>query len=240
MIVGTALLLSHSRGALISTVAAIAVLVFALRIGGVMKTRGTGWIFLLPLIFGIGLVLISGDRTAERFLFVVEEGQDRASLYSQVLTAIGDAPWTGFGLGAFEPAFHLYQNEDLLDSKIFDFAHGVQLEFAMDLGLPFAALFLLAILILLITCARGLRRRRRDQIFPAVALATGVLLGVHGLMDFSAQMPAVAILFAHLLGIGYAQSFNSDRRGRQKDGAIDGHTNEEKQPTDPPTSAILQ
>ena len=61
-------------------------------------------------------------------------------------------------------------------------------------------------------CLRGVRRRRRDWIFPAVGLAASVLVAVHSLFDFSLQMPAVAITYACLRGAACAQSTSNRRR----------------------------
>ena len=61
---------------------------------------------------------------------------------------------------------------------------------------------------------RGLIVRRRDGIYPAAALGAATLLGAHGLVDFSAQMPAIAAMLAMILGIGYAQSWNTADRHR--------------------------
>ncbi|MFV3078091.1 hypothetical protein [Niveispirillum fermenti] len=71
-------------------------------------------------------------------------------------------------------------------------------------------------LIILARCAIGLVRRRRNQIFPAVALAATTLLGLHGVVDFSLQMPAVAATYAFLLGLGFAQSFPGEEGKRPR------------------------
>jgi hypothetical protein len=62
---------------------------------------------------------------------------------------------------------------------------------------------------LALTCLKGVRRRHRDWAYPALGVAASVLTGVHALFDFSLQIPAVAILYACILGIGCAQSSSS-------------------------------
>ena len=42
-------------------------------------------------------------------------------------------------------------------------------------------------------------------------LITLALVGLHALVDFSLQIPAVAILYACILGIGCAQASSSSR-----------------------------
>ncbi len=60
--------------------------------------------------------------------------------------------------------------------------------------------------------AAGVRRRRRDVIYPSVGLAAAILVGTHSLVDFSLQIPAVAATFALILGIGCAQSWSTRRQ----------------------------
>ena len=60
------------------------------------------------------------------------------------------------------------------------------------------------------TIAVGLFRRRRDFIFPAVALGSTALIGTHNLVDYSIQMPAIAATWSAMLGVGYAQSWGSE------------------------------
>jgi hypothetical protein len=53
---------------------------------------------------------------------------------------------------------------------------------------------------------RGVRIRRRDRIVPLSALLVGGMMSIHSLVDFSLQIPAVAIFTFTLIGLGMAQS----------------------------------
>jgi hypothetical protein len=46
-------------------------------------------------------------------------------------------------------------------------------------------------------------------VFPATGVAASVLVGVHATMDFSLQLPAVAMLYAAIMGVACAQSYSS-------------------------------
>ena len=59
---------------------------------------------------------------------------------------------------------------------------------------------------------RGVFARRRGQRFTLVAVGATVLVAMHALVDFSLQIPAVAVTFAALLGIGVAQATPSPIR----------------------------
>ena len=58
-------------------------------------------------------------------------------------------------------------------------------------------------------CWVGIRRRRRDRIYPAIGVAATALVAAHSTVDFSLQIPAVAVSYAFLLGLGCAQSFST-------------------------------
>ncbi|WP_196242384.1 O-antigen ligase family protein [Azospirillum oleiclasticum] len=217
LVIGTALLLSHSRGAFLATGVSLLVLIVALVKGRILRPGAAFPAVVALLVVGLSSVIISGDGTVDRLWRMNIDQEGRPDLMRQTLVAIGDAPWTGYGLGAFLPAFRLYRDSTLADTVVYDFAHNVHLELAMDLGLPGALVFYAAIIAVAAVCAAGLVRRRRDQIHPAVALAAMTLLGLHGLVDFSAQMPAIGATLALLLGIGYAQSWNTAEHGRSAD-----------------------
>lgn len=217
LVIGTALLLSHSRGAFLATGASLLVLIVALAKGRILPPGAAVPAVAALLVVGVTGVVISGDGTVDRLWRMNIDQEGRSDLMRQTLVAIGDAPWTGYGLGAFLPAFRLYRDSTLADSAVYDFAHNVHLELMMDLGLPGAAVFYAAVVAVVAVCAAGLVRRRRDQVHPAVALAAVTLLGLHGLVDFSAQMPAVGATLALLLGVGYAQSWNTVEHGRSSD-----------------------
>jgi O-antigen ligase len=219
LVLGSALLLSHSRGAFLCTGAALVVLMLTLVVGRVTPPRTA--LLLGGAVLGIGLAVlaVSGDETIRRLAETgaahVEEA--RPDLYRLTAVAIADAPWTGHGYGAFLPAFRMYRDTSLTTPVMWDYAHDVHLEIAMDLGLPATVLLYVALAVILGGCVRGLLRRRRDQIYPAVAITAATLLGTHGIVDFSVQMPAIAATLALLLGIGYAHSWRSAEMGMGRD-----------------------
>jgi O-antigen ligase len=208
-VIGSALMLSHSRGGNSCTALAIVVLLVAFTVGKVVSGRKALLIGGALLGGGVAVILLSGDVTFERFATLGVSDDGRTAIYAITQTAIADSPWLGFGLGAFEPAFRLYRDASLPQAFIVDMAHNTHLELAMDLGVPATLVLYTGFAAIAGTCLLGLVRRRRDQVYPAVGLSVMALLGVHGLVDFSLQMPAVAATFALLLGVAYAQSFNT-------------------------------
>jgi hypothetical protein len=83
------------------------------------------------------------------------------------------------------------------------------MELAFDLGLPAAGLLLLAIGSVALRCLIGVYGRRRDIVYPALAVAATSVAAAQALTDFSLQVPATAALLAFILGLGYSQSWTS-------------------------------
>ena len=221
LVLATALLLSHSRGAFLCTGIALMVLMLIFVISGILRPRLALVVSLALLALGGGALALSGDVTAQR---LSETGTDRdadgrPAVYQLTMSAILDAPWTGHGLGTFRPAFLPYRDTTLPSPQEWDYAHNVALETAMDLGLPATLALFGAAAAVAGACLAGLKRRRRDHVYPATALAALVLLAAHGLVDFSVQMPAVAATLAFLLGIGFAQSWSSRDNGETAAGS---------------------
>ncbi len=61
-------------------------------------------------------------------------------------------------------------------------------------------------------CLRGLFVRRRDQVYPLAAVGATLLVALHALVDFSLQIPAVAVTYAALFGLGVAQATPGAKR----------------------------
>ncbi len=211
VVILSALLLAHSRGVFVALILSELTLIGAFVIAGKLKAP-TGLGVALGT-FGLGILILSinGDGLVKRFADTPNQIHDeiRTELFRLSGDAIAASPFLGFGFGAFLPSFRMFRDASLTTDRIFDYAHNVYLETVMDLGIPAAFLFFLSLGIIYWRLAYALVARRRDQLFPATALAIAVLIGVHGFVDFSAQMPAIAMTFAMLLGIGYAHTWRT-------------------------------
>jgi len=131
----------------------------------------------------------------------------RLNLWHSAERMISDSPWLGLGIGTFEDAYPMYATQ--VYPYVIDKAHNDYLEFAAGAGLPAAFSMWCAITLLIFICLRGARVRRRNRYFAVSAVGASALLAVHSSVDFSLQLPAVALLYASLLGVGVAQSQSS-------------------------------
>jgi O-antigen ligase len=157
---------------------------------------------------GIAVVVAAfGGRLLRRLDLegFVDEG--RACTFRSTWHAIKDHFWQGTGLGTFQDVFPRYRLPQCGLYGYWNMAHNVFLEGALNLGVPVFALCGLAFYGLLVaTYARGMRERRQARFVPLLCAAVLVTLTLHSLVDFSLQIPAVAVLVGSVLGAGAAIS----------------------------------
>lgn len=203
-----ALLLTQSRAGVLSSFLAVIVFLLGLAFRS-RRTRKigiavTGSILLLFVLF----FYVSGEGLKDRLSRLIWTDADlivRAEIYSSTLSAVGDHPLLGLGYGTFEDGFKIYRSENT--RAYFDKAHNTYLELAMELGIPAATALVLAVTGIAIVCLRGWKRRRRLFVYPWLSICATMLVSLHAMVDFSLQIPAVAIQFAAILAIGCAQSW---------------------------------
>ncbi len=203
----TALVLTHSRAGFLSALAGTVVLFLLLDRRASSKSNRARIVVITALaVAGIAFYMTS-EALLDRINRTDITTEERLAVYANINRAIGDNPALGFGYGTFADSFLLYdQNESPVH---YDRAHNTWLENAFELGVPAALALYLALAGLAWTCWRGVQRRHRDWVFPATGVAASVLVGLHAMLDFSLQLPAVAILYACIMGIACAQSFSS-------------------------------
>lgn len=161
----------------------------------------------LPLLL---LIILNGGDLGSRIaeLLASDTGDAlRLNFWSATQRMISGAPLLGLGLGTFEDAYPMYATQ--VFQFVIDKAHCDYLEFAAGVGLPAAIAWWLALVLLVVLCLRGARERRRARHYSIAAVSATVLVAVHSSVDFSLQLPAVALLYATLLGIGVAQCQSS-------------------------------
>jgi len=205
MLIATALLLTESRGGFISTL--LAVILFFLVLQSSHKMPSNKTFTALLLVVGITAAWVfnmSGDAVVARLDDISLVNNDRLRVYEILTKANQENPWLGNGYGSFAKTFKLYQDESV--PGFYDKAHNSYLENIFELGfIPAIALFSVLVSLAII-CLRGVWVRRRNWIYPALGVAATALVATHALVDFSLQIPAVAYLYALMMGGAVAQS----------------------------------
>ncbi|MFC3714016.1 O-antigen ligase family protein [Sphingoaurantiacus capsulatus] len=203
LLVAMAWLQTHSRMGFAA--GATGMLAFLLLARG-MSAGARALTFVLLLGVAGFLIAVSGGGTIARL--EATQTFDRAELFEQVIRGIETAPWTGYGLGSFPSLFPMFRAPGFASGQTFPEAHNSYLELAFELGIPAAVAIVVAFVWLTAFNLRGALTRQRDALIPTLGVATSVVVGVHAITDFSAQMPAVAVTYAALLGIATAQSWS--------------------------------
>jgi len=201
-----ALLLSHSRAGFLSTVLSLLVLSLILSL-----TRGVRIKYAL-LLGGLSLAMVgfllffSGDALDKRFGSLFSDQLQRPKVYEIIINNIWENPWVGSGYGTFGEAFQSIRTPNI--PGFFLKGHNTYLENIFELGLP-AALSLFAIFAgFLYLTFQGMRKRRHGVIYPAVGFSVTCLVALHSLVDFSLQIPAVAVTYSFIIGMACAQSWS--------------------------------
>lgn len=205
-LIGLALAFSHSRMGMF--VAALGVGIIALL--AVLKSTGLRRVVAgLLIVAGLaaGLVLANtGGVLLERMATVDRDANARLAVYAQTLDLIAARPLVGYGGGTYEDAFRAVKTDPISPDVTFDAAHDLYLELAAELGIPAAIAVVLSVLILAGTTALAALRRRQNWQLPAAAATVVLAGGVHSLVDFSLQIPAIVLMMLMILALGFAQS----------------------------------
>jgi O-antigen ligase len=207
-----ALVLTHSRaGFVCAGLGLMALLVLV----GISTTLSPRYILtsssVVLAVAGLIFVLLGG-RTAEGLatIGILQPSgglETRLQVYRLVMHAIKDVSLLGTGYGTFADAFRPYQSTVV--EGFWDHAHNTYLENAMELGVPATLVLIAAIGGVIGGCAKGLRCRVPDALYPCLGLAATVQVGTHALFDFSLEMPGIAITYAAILGTACAKSWST-------------------------------
>jgi O-antigen ligase len=202
---GIALLLSGSRGGLISLLAEVIFLVIL-----TSKERGSNQLFLkiglavllIATIVG-GSIFIGGESSLTRFAETAASNDistNRTYIWSVTLQIIKNNLPLGAGIGAFAAAFTPYDSMNGLQRV--EQAHNDYLQILADagiVGLILAGFFIFQLF------KTGLKNIVTDNIFRR-GIAIGALAGcfailVHSLFDFVLHTTAITVLFLTLVSL---------------------------------------
>lgn len=222
----TALFFSQSRGAFLSLAIAASSLLFFGMYWRDFRTSASGvpaypsaerrflpWLILLALVAAVWL---SSSGLFGRLS--PSELADTGRLDTWRITfLIWLDHWIfGVGNGAFQYVFTHYKDASL-DGRLYDFAHNDHLQLLVEQGVVGSLLFLLVFLLcwfqmLFAYC-------KRDRSVSEQGLLLGIMIGVtafflHGVVDFNFHIPANALWFYTLLGLGLVSASRISRNGQ--------------------------
>ena len=204
-LIGLALAFSHSRmGMLVAALGAGFVALVAVFRSTGMRRILAGILILIGVVTGLVLAN-TGGVLFERMATVDRDADLRLAVYDQTLDLIAARPLTGYGGGTYEDAFRAVKGDPISPDLTFDAAHDLYLELAAELGIPAAIAVVLSVLLLAGTTALA-AVRRENWMIPTASAAVVLAGGVHSLVDFSLQIPAIVMMMLLILALGFAQS----------------------------------
>lgn len=199
-----AILMTRSRAGLGVTV--IGACIFLAIMAWTRRRRR--YVFASIAVIGIAsaaMLAMGGGGTMSRMGLASSAAAERVEVYGRTIDAIAQSPMTGVGYGTFANVFAMHRGDGLRSP--FLRAHNTYLENALELGIPAAAALVLAISWIVIICFSAVMRHRRAAIVPCLGVSATALVGLHATVDYSLQIPAVAMIYAAILGAACAQSF---------------------------------
>lgn len=200
-----AILLSQSRGALLSAVAGVALMLAAITSRQAVKPLLLGVVALVLVIAGLAAYL-GTQRTIGR----LESSDVDVSSLGGRRTGIEAAfrvwrafPLFGSGAGTFADVVSIGQNADV--EKLYRHAHDDYAEAAATLGV-FGVLVVAAFLVGGVQAFRRDSASWRARAFTVAALTSVAIASVHALFDFNFFIPANAATLAAIAGAAVAPS----------------------------------
>lgn len=208
--IAMALLLSASRGGVASSSIGLLVLGLLHLRQKRLSLKQLGVLLASSVLAATIIFSASGNHLSKRLPNeqIDSSFESRNEIYQTTWGAIMVSPWKGTGFGTFENVFPAFRAADTDVLVLWDKAHNTYLENALELGLPAAFLLNLAIALVAFQCLRGAIIRKRDKLLPTLGVSATVLVGLHSLVDFSLQIPAVSILYACIMGLATSQSWS--------------------------------
>jgi putative inorganic carbon (hco3(-)) transporter len=217
VILSAALVFSRSRMGILAAASSVLV-IFALIAISRFHGRTSSLLAAMFIVLSIGLALwIGPGPIVSRFQSVEDEyslgGPSRVSIWRDALPLIQHHPWFGTGLGTFPTAYTSGQTTFL--TQFVNHAHNDYLEFAADLGIPAAFVLFASVFLILARAVRAFLFGEGDfeRVLALGCVGSIVAILLHSFADFNLYIPANALLFSVILGLGIAlRSPHSIRR----------------------------
>jgi putative inorganic carbon (HCO3(-)) transporter len=213
LVLMSGMLLSQSRGALVAL--CLTIMAF-LAVGMMLHGRKSGAVKILPYIFLIALLAsfwLGLGNVFSSFADVLTGDTSRWTHWQQTWTMFSQHWFAGVGNGAYQYVFTQFKGGDYTHYLI-DYAHNDHLQIFAEQGLAGATLWYAALLLCCVRLLRAYRTQRGSERYQCVLLGCLISLGaffLHGLVDFNFHIPANALWFYTVLGLGLSLSHRIER-----------------------------
>ncbi len=216
VVLAVALMVTGSRGGIISTLVALVVLACLMIVPGRDRFAWPRAIGVLAFFALAGTITVAafGDLFAARITSVGVWDEGRLFAGRVTLNALMASPWVGYGHGSFPAVFPMFRDDPSGLWTRWGSAHNTYLEVLLDFGVPVGLTLLGCVATIALACLRGVFVRSRYKAIPAAAFATACLVAIHAAVDYTLWAQSVGLTFAIILGIGFAQAERPHKSGR--------------------------
>jgi putative inorganic carbon (HCO3(-)) transporter len=209
------LLLTASRSGLVAIAVAVAILGGRLVYRLLARPAAPGWLrvggplaylaLLLGLVWAVWQVVrrwLEGGTSD----VVLDTFQGRLELWQRALYMVQDVPFTGIGIGQFNPVLQAFYPTFLASpTRIVPHAHNVYLSYAVELGVPGALAFAALVGLAVWHAVRAFRSTDIRLSWAGFGLGLGVLsFLIYGLTDAIAPGARAGIVLWIVLGLATA------------------------------------
>ncbi len=204
VITGIGLVLSASRGGIISVFSAL-ILMLLMFVFTKSNRRKSFIILILFVVTAVYSLHIGIDHTIKRFYYLDISFEERNRMAKKTLDIFKDYKLAGIGVGNFQYAYPKYQSE--LDKKKFiQYAHNDWVQLLAETGIIGFFLVLTGIIYYLF-CTIRLWRKSNDPFAIGLGLAPPAIIttiSIHSYSDFNLHIPANCFIVAAIIAIGYS------------------------------------
>ncbi|MFC3052318.1 O-antigen ligase family protein [Kordiimonas pumila] len=139
---------------------------------------------------------LSGELFSNR-MNTLNYNDMRFLAYPIMMDTIAENPIKGIGIGTFVEYFSQYRPEEM--PRYFNKGHNDVLEIIMTAGLFAGGLFILSFLFITIWMFYSAFKSVEHKIFLFLGGTVSIQMGLHSLVDFPLQMPAISYFFTSIL-----------------------------------------
>jgi len=150
------------------------------------------------------VVTLGNSHILGRIAAVETDLGSRTEIMAVALQASMENPLYGIGAGNFQSYFEVHGDERF--DKRFRQAHNSYVENLAELGWPATIAGMVGLALIALRLAGRLQQRPKASVVACAVLGAVAQMAAHSLVDFPLQIPALALAFAALLGVGLAWS----------------------------------
>lgn len=200
------LLLTASRGGLLATLAGFLIFAAAIATQSMKHVGARGGVLLAPIAIVAGAFALlfarGGEDVMQRFALAAEDLEMRRALADAHWRFVMDRPLFGHGLNTYHELNTLAATpENWRALRAPGSTHNIFIQVLEETGVVGLGLWALMLATPIFRAISRIARRRSGAEWAAAAFAATALLLLHGVVDFTLQVPAIAALYAFILGM---------------------------------------